>query len=104
ARYSPRLVEVADDAQERRLPAPRRADERHELAGLDLELDVGERRRAAPEGLRDTVDRHGARRRRRVHTSCSGGRLTTRCSARTTQPKKTSPSIAHTRFVAHRKR
>ena len=38
-----RLLEIGDDAQERRLAAARRADERDELALLDVEIDVGER-------------------------------------------------------------
>ena len=38
-----RLDEVGDQAEQRRLPAPRRADQRHELARLDGELDAGQR-------------------------------------------------------------
>ena len=38
-----RLDEVADDAQQRRLPAARRADQRDELAGLDRQVDPLER-------------------------------------------------------------
>ena len=50
-----RLDEIADDAQERRLPAARRADERDELAAPDLEVDVLERGDAAlAERLRDS--------------------------------------------------
>src|SRR5262249_21007682 len=41
---------TADDAQERRLPAARGADEREEGPGLDQELDVADRERVA-EGL-----------------------------------------------------
>ena len=52
-----RLDEVADHAEERRLAAPGRADQRDELAGLDLEVDLLERGDvAARERLRDVLD------------------------------------------------
>ena len=99
-----RLDEVADDAQQRRLAAAGGADQGDELAGPDLEVDVEESGRAGAEGLREPRHRDHVRGRRLgAHTSCSGARRTTRCSARTTQPKKTSPSAAHTMFVAQRK-
>ena len=91
-----RLDQVADDPQQRRLAAPRRADERDELAVLDLELDVLERRRPALEPLRDAVDRD------RAHATCSGARRTTIFSAPTTARKKAMPSSAAMMFVAHR--
>src|SRR5207302_8161634 len=51
-----RRDQVADDAQERRLPAPGRADQRDELAGVDPDVDPGERGRAARAELRDALD------------------------------------------------
>ena len=96
-----RLDEVADDAQERRLPAAGRADERDELAAAHLEVDVLERGDAAlPERLRDPArgdDRLGD-----VHTSCSGARWTTSFSTSTTTRKNEIPSSAATRLTAHR--
>jgi hypothetical protein len=38
-----RLVEVGDESQERRLPAPARADEGYELADPDIEAYVRQR-------------------------------------------------------------
>src|SRR5690606_2368475 len=46
--------EIADEPEEGRLAASGRADERHELAGFDLQVDVGEGvdgPRVAAEGL-----------------------------------------------------
>jgi hypothetical protein len=54
-----RRDQVADHPQQRRLAAARRADQRHELAGYDLEVDPLQSGRAALEGLRDAADRHG---------------------------------------------
>src|SRR4051794_6619033 len=91
-----RLDEIADDAQERRLPAARRPDERDELALLDLEVDVLERDRPALELLRDASNVNDA------HPTCSGARRTTSFSAMTTATKKVMPSKAAMMFVAHR--
>ena len=55
-----RLDQVADDAEERRLAAARRADERDELPRRDLEIDVLERRHAGAKGLREPLDRDDA--------------------------------------------
>ena len=44
-----------DGAQQRRLSAARRAEERHELAALDVEVDVLERGERA-EALREAAD------------------------------------------------
>ena len=46
-----RLFEIGDDAQERGLAAARGADERDELALLDVEVDVAERDDVAVVGL-----------------------------------------------------
>ena len=51
-----RLLEPGDQAQERRLAAPRRSHEHEELAVGDLERDVVDRGRAR-EGLADVVER-----------------------------------------------
>src|SRR4029079_2380912 len=91
-----RLDQVADDAQERRLAAPGRPDQRDELALLDLEVDVLERDGAALELLRDAVDRDDG------HATCSGARRTTTFSAPMTIRKKAMPSAAAMMFVAQR--
>ena len=58
------LDQVADDAQQRRLAAARRADQRDELARADVEVDVLERDDpAALELLRHALERDGGRRR-----------------------------------------
>jgi hypothetical protein len=62
-----RLDQVGDDAQQRRLAAARRADERHELAGGDAEVDARERlrpgRASTPrERLADPLEAYGGRR------------------------------------------
>ena len=86
------LDDVADDAQERRLPAPGRPDQGDELALADLEVDALQRRHLPlGEDLRDALegdDRFGA------HTRRSGARLTTSFSARRTARKKRIPSTA----------
>jgi hypothetical protein len=50
------LLETADRAQERRLPAARRADEHHELALADRQVDVVDRDHAAGELLADVLE------------------------------------------------
>ncbi len=53
--------QVADDPQQRRLAAARRADQRDELARLDVEVDPVEREHvAALEALRQPGDRDGS--------------------------------------------
>ena len=97
-----RLDDVADDAQQRRLPAARRSDQRDELATLDLEVDALERRDTAlAEDLRDAADRRRPSRQRshqllRRH----GARRASRRGA--TTRKKAIPSSAAMRFVAQR--
>src|SRR5262245_58997181 len=91
-----RLDEVADDAEQRRFAATRRADQRDELALLDLEIDVLERCRAALELLRDVLDRNGA------HATFSGARRTRSFSTMTITRKKAIPRSAAIRFVAQR--
>ncbi len=91
-----RLDQVADDAQERRLAAAGRADQRDELARLDLEVDVLQRDGAALE-LFVTPLIATAR-----HATCSGARRTTSFSATTTTRKKTIPRSAAMMFVAQR--
>src|SRR4029079_2122371 len=83
-----RRDQVADDAQQRRLAAAGRPDQRDELARVDLEVDVLQRDRAALELLRDALDRD------RCHATCSGARRTTSFSAATTTRKKRTPSAA----------
>ena len=54
-----RRVDAGDQLQQRRLPAPRRSDDRHELAGGDLEVDAAERphrRLVGPEAPAEAVD------------------------------------------------
>src|SRR5581483_11515174 len=95
------LDEVADHAQERRLAAAGRPDQRDELARLDLEVDPLERgRRAAREPLRHALERHDSG--GPVHATFSGARRTIAFSAATTARKKTMPTSAATMFVAHR--
>ena len=55
-----RHLEAGDEAQERRLARARRAEQRQELAGGDLEVETGNRRRRA-EGLDQSLggDRDG---------------------------------------------
>jgi hypothetical protein len=80
-----RLDQVRDQPQQRRLAAAGRPDERDELAGLDREVDVGERGHVGPaaEGLPDTGQLHGLahgtvpgprRRERRAHRCAPDGR------------------------------
>src|SRR5205823_940028 len=90
-----RLDQVADDSQERRLAAPRGADQRDELALADLEVDPFHRGRL-PEALRDAGDLD------HVHTTFSGARRTTSFSAITTTRKNAIPSSAAITFVAQR--
>ena len=56
-----RVLEAGDDAQQRRLAAARRAEQRDELAGRELEADIVERDEVA-ERLADVADfdAHGA--------------------------------------------
>src|SRR5205823_12659323 len=51
-------LEPGDAAQRRRLPAPRRAEEHEELAGVDVEVEVVDRddARLAAETLGQAVD------------------------------------------------
>src|SRR5439155_11250730 len=91
-----RLDQVADDPQQCRLAAPRRADERDELTTLDVEVDALERDGAALEPLRDAADRD------RIHATCSGARRTTSFSAATITRKNVMPSAAATMLVAQR--
>ena len=62
-----RPVEARDEVEKRRLAASRRAEQAHELAGRDVEVDVVEHERAVAEPLADVLDAHGRldRRRRR---------------------------------------
>ena len=70
-----RLDDVADDAEQRRLAAARRADQRDELALADVEVDALERGHAASlEHLREAADGDD---RLLGHTRCSGARRTT---------------------------
>ena len=92
-----RLDQIADQAQQRRLAAAGRADQRDELGRLDLQvdlLDCGD----VPfrEGLRQAVDRDDA------HTRFDGARRTMSFSARTIARKNVMPSAAAIRFVAQR--
>ena len=52
-----RLGEARDDPQRRRLAAAGGAEERHELARADVEIEAGERRRAVREGLANAAQR-----------------------------------------------
>src|SRR5207237_9117409 len=92
--------EVADDAQERRLAAAGRPDQRDGLARVDLDVDPGERGRAAVEALRDARDLD--RGRLLAHATFSGARRTTSRSAPTTATKNRTPSAAATTLVAQR--
>ncbi len=49
-----RDFQAGDDAQQRGLPAARRAEQRHQLAGLDVQVDVGDGDERA-EPLRDAL-------------------------------------------------
>src|SRR6266508_6854520 len=95
-----RLDDVADDAQQGRLAAARGADQRHEVAARDVELDVLQGCHArAPEGLREIADRDDGL---GVHATCSGARRTTSFSTTTTLRKKKMPRQAAITFVAQR--
>ena len=95
-----RLDQVADHAQQRRLAAARRADQRDELARLQLEIDVLECGDVSlRERLRHALDRDD-RLRRSAHVVVSGARRTTIFSASTTRTKKKIPTSAATMFVA----
>ena len=94
-----RLDQVADDPQERRLAAAGRADQRDELPRADLEIDLGQRRHACLERLREALDRDG--RLGLAQATFSGARRSTRRSAIRTAAKNASPSAAHTMLVAH---
>src|SRR5438034_3972909 len=91
-----RLGQVADDPKERRLAATGRADERDELARLDVEVDPVQRGHAGFEPLRHSLERDG------VHAMFSGARLSTSRSSRTTARKNVIPSSAHATIVAQR--
>ena len=95
------LDEVADDAQQRRLAASRRPDERDELARPDIEVDpLQGDDPAACELLADAAQ--GDDGALLAHATCSGARRTNRCSPRTMTRKKKMPSAAATRLVAQR--
>src|SRR5581483_2467562 len=98
-RAAGRRDQVADHAQQRRLATAGGADQRHELARPQLEVDVlqgGDV--AARERLRHAVDAHD---RLSAHVATSGARWTTARSAATTTTKNTIPTSAATMFVAH---
>ena len=96
-----RRDEVADDAEERRLATPGRADQRDELARTHLEVDLLQRADAAArEVLRQRLERDD--RSLLVHTKCSGARLTTSFSVRTMRRKKAMPRSAAMMLVAQR--
>ena len=81
--------QVADDAQERRLPAAGRPDEGDELAGEDVEIDRLQRRDATrAEGLRHVAERDDGL---GAHPTCSGARRTTSRSARRTDEEERDP-------------
>ena len=54
-----RLVEPRDEVQQGRLAASGRAEQAHELAGGDVEVDAVEHERAVAESLADLLDAHG---------------------------------------------
>ncbi len=88
-----RLDDVPDDPEQRGLPAPRRPDQRDELASLDLQVDALERPDTAlAEDLREALDRDDGG--VAVQTSRSGARCTTTFSATSTTRKKPIPSNA----------
>ena len=94
-----RLDQVADHAQQRRLPAAGRADQRHELAGCELEVDVLERRDVpARERLRDAAETETTKSLMR-RAPVRGARSASRRRRR--RMKKGMPSAAATMFVAH---
>ena len=95
-----RLDDVADDAQQRRLAAPRRPDQRDELAALDLEVDALERSDTAlAEDLRDAPERDDGVALTRVAPALGARRASRRA---TTTRKNEIPSSAAKRFVAQR--
>src|SRR5581483_8891011 len=95
-----RLDQVADDAEQCRLAAPRRADQRDELAGADVHVDAFERGHAAAERFADAGDLDDVC--GPGHATFSGAPRSTRRSAARTARKKTIPSAAQTTFVAQR--
>ena len=56
------LVEVRNEVEERRLAAPGRSEQAHELARRDVERHAVEDERARPEALADALQPHGGRR------------------------------------------
>ena len=81
-------------------PQPDGTDQRDELAGLDVEVDLLQREHvAALESLREALDRDG---RGVGHATFSGARRTSSFSATATITKKRIPSAAAMMFVAHR--
>ena len=54
-----RPVETGDEVEQRRLAASRRAEQAHELAGCDVEVDVVEHERSLAEALAHVLDPHG---------------------------------------------
>ena len=91
-----RLGQVADDPQKRRLAATRRPDQGDELTWLDVQVDPVQRGHPGAESLRDASERY------RAHATCSGARLRTTRSSRTTARKNVMPSSAQAMIVAHR--
>src|SRR5215210_2634621 len=94
------LDQVADDPQQRRLAAPRGADQRDELARLHLEVNALERGHAGLELLRNAFDRDGGV---VAHAMFSGARRRTSRSAIRMAAKKARPRAAQTMFVAQRR-
>ena len=94
-RAAGRLDEVADDAQERRLAAARRADERHELAGRDVEVDArqgdGRPLVARAEHLVDAADLDDGRCAGFGHEAMAPGWWMVRCRCRAGGGGRTSP-------------
>ena len=80
--------QVADQAQQRRLAAAGRPDQRHELARRDLEVDPLERGDVAPRETSSSRRRAATTGSTALMPCASGARRTTSFSARTTARKK----------------
>ena len=87
--------QVADDAQQRALAAAGRADERHELARLDRQVDVLESGHSAVLGLEDLADVCQSDCRRAAVVAVVAGRRSRHAAA--PRPRRVSAAISTTR-------
>ncbi len=94
-----RTDEIPDQPQQCALPAPRRADERDELAGLDHKRHIPERLDSFVAGSEDLGHSLGMD---HVHPGCLLDASTSRCSTNVTAPTNRMPTSAVMMTVAYK--